>query len=113
LKNPRAKVRDRREVLRVILQRTKLTPSQRKIVTTALVTTFSHLKETVMSTVQRDLVMRNPDFAVFYPNVYFDLDEEDQEEWDRRHGRRQGPKINLEFLEGYRDRRAETEASFE
>jgi ribosomal protein L24 len=58
-----------------------------KIISTAWVASKSNISYMVKSTVQRDLVFQNPDMVVFYPFVFYDLSEEEQEEWMDMHGR--------------------------
>lgn len=58
-----------------------------RIVSTAWVASKSSLSHMVRSTVQRDLVFRHPDLVVFYPFTFYDLSDEEQEEWEAKFGR--------------------------
>jgi RNA polymerase sigma-70 factor (ECF subfamily) len=65
----------------------------KKIVSTAFVLSKDALAPYVRSTYARDYIFAHPDLAVFYPFVFYDLSDEDQELWIKMYGTRQGPTI--------------------
>lgn len=55
-----------------------------KIVSTAFVLSKSNIAHLVKTTTRRDMVFANPDLVTFYSFVFYDLNDEDQEEWTQR-----------------------------
>lgn len=63
-----------------------LHPGDDRLLTIAYISSFDALKPLIMDDTKRKLVMDNPDFAIFYPSVFYDLNEDDQEAWKKRWG---------------------------
>ncbi|KKL15656.1 hypothetical protein LCGC14_2503400, partial [marine sediment metagenome] len=55
-----------------------------KIVSTAFVLSKRDIAHLVKTTTRRDMVFANPDLVTFYSFVFYDLSDEDQEEWFTR-----------------------------
>jgi hypothetical protein len=102
LTNPKWKG-SKRSILRRLLQNPNIPAALQKKLAVALLLTYDNLKPLVKDSTQRDMIMNNPDFAVFYPNVYGDLSDEDQEKWDEKYGNRSGVQINYAFLDDKKD----------
>jgi len=74
---------DRQEILKYILT---AGVADQKIAATAFVSTFKTIGKQVLNTKKDELVMENPDLAVFYPFTWRGLSDEDKEIWQEMHG---------------------------
>lgn len=92
LENPNGRTVYKKDILRNLYNNTS-DPEKKRLIKVAYVLSFEKLRKFVMDDTKEMLVMNNPDFAVFYPNVFFDLTEENQEKWNEMYSNRRGVRI--------------------